>query len=207
MSELPTKALRGLQREGPGLGNLTPLAQDHPSSLGGSSLALPTLWQAGMSLREDLAPQGLGAGQGLSGGHLTTGKAAQASSKEQGGIGTHAPTHSVTCIPSSPFTETHTHTRSRRHTGHADFCVRPHNPRVCVCLSDSRTPSIQALTHSLQSSVTWMPPTLAPPSRCASFLTYTPESPPPQHSDSGTNSPLHTGFPSHTASSVPRHTP
>lgn len=65
LSELPTKALRGLRREGPGSPrNLTPLARDHPSSPGGSPTALPTLWQSGMSLGGSGSTKAWGLGWG-----------------------------------------------------------------------------------------------------------------------------------------------
>lgn len=158
LSEFPTKALRGLRREGPGSpGNLTPLARDHPSSPGGSPTALPTLWQSGMCL----GGSGYTKAWGLGWGTCSLGSPSQQERqprpgpRRQGGA-THTFTRTLLCAHNYTRTFSLIHTSPHTHllSYTQDVLTSALDSTDSGCLSlHTDTPPTQGLRHTAHSLV------------------------------------------------------
>lgn len=155
-------------------------------------MALPTLWQAGMSLGGS-GPTKPG---GRPGGHLHLG--AQEGGWGHAYIHTHAPMHSQLLTYLFPHSHTHTHNLSLTHMGHADFCTGLHSFRVSVSPLRGHNSHTSPRTRSPQ-SVAWMFPTHSPhPQTCVLLSLRSSQA--PLTAQSGTNSPPHAGLPGRAAS-------
>lgn len=131
-------------------------------------MALPTLWQAGMSLGGS-GPTKPGGGPG---GHLHLG--AQEGGWGHAYIHTHAPMHSQLLTYLFPHSHTHTHNLSLTHMGHADFCTGLHSFRVSVSPLLGDTTPTRVLGHAAHSLLLGCSPHTRPTPRHAFFSVYAP---------------------------------